>query len=90
MHGVCGIIGTLAVPFYPGAADAGITFGTQALGVVSVAAFVAVTSGALFYSLKALGMLRVPEEEEVNGLDVAEHGLEAYPTAGMAGTAPGR
>ena len=88
VHGVCGIIGTLAVPFYPGAADAGITLGTQAVGVVAVAAFVAVTSSALFLGLRAIGMLRVAAEEEIEGLDVTEHGLEAYPSAGLAGTAP--
>lgn len=88
VHGVCGIIGTLAVPFYPGAADAGITVGVQAIGVLAVAGFVAVTSGALFFALKAIGMLRVSEEEEIGGLDVAEHGLEAYPAAGLAGSAP--
>ena len=81
VHGVCGIIGTLAVPFYPGAADAGITIGVQAIGVGAVAAFVAVTSGILFSLLKAIGMLRVSEEEEVGGLDVYEHGIEAYPSS---------
>jgi Amt family ammonium transporter len=87
VHGVCGIIGTLAVPFYPGAADAGITIGTQAIGVLAVAGFVAVTSGILFFALKAAGMLRVSEEEEIGGLDIFEHGIEAYPVAsyGSAG-----
>jgi Amt family ammonium transporter len=89
VHGVCGIIGTLAVPFYPGAADAGITIGTQATGVVAVAGFVAVTSGLLFFALKAAGMLRVSAEHEVTGLDVTEHGIEAYPAAGMAGSGSG-
>lgn len=85
VHGVCGIIGTLAVAFYPGAAELGITFGTQAMGVGAVALFVAVSSGALFLGLKSIGMLRVSEEEEIGGLDITEHGIEAYPTAGMAG-----
>jgi ammonium transporter, Amt family len=90
VHGVCGIIGTLAVPFYPGAADAGITVGTQAIGVVSVAAFVAVTSGAVFFTLKAIGMLRVSEQEEMDGLDVHEHGVAAYPDLVFGGaSAPG-
>ncbi len=87
VHGVCGIIGTLFVPFYPGAADAGIAFGTQLIGVGAVAAFVAVTSAIVFSGLKAVGMLRVSEEEEVGGLDVTEHGLEAYPAAGLGGAA---
>ncbi|MFP5308310.1 MAG: ammonium transporter [Actinomycetes bacterium] len=79
VHGVCGMIGTLAVPFYPGAADAGITLGTQAIGVASVAGFVAVTSGLVFLALKAIGMLRVSEQEEMDGLDVHEHGVASYP-----------
>lgn len=79
VHGVCGLIGTLAVPFYPGAAADGITVGTQAIGVVSVAAFVATTSGLVFLALRAIGMLRVSEQEEMDGLDVHEHGVASYP-----------
>lgn len=91
VHGVCGIIGTLAVGVIASGESNGeytISLGTQALGIVAIAAFVAVTTGALFYALKAAGMLRVPQEEEIEGLDVTEHGLEAYPTAGLAGATP--
>ncbi len=80
VHGVCGAIGTLAVPFYPGAADAGITLGTQALGVVAIAAFVAATAGLLFLALKVTVGIRVSAEVEIEGLDVHEHGIAGYPT----------
>ena len=83
VHGVCGALGTLAVGFL--ATDGGLLYGggtdllvTQVIGVVSVAAFVIVTSGALFLALKATIGLRVPAEEEIEGLDVVEHGAPGY------------
>ncbi|MFT5222088.1 MAG: Amt family ammonium transporter [Glaciecola sp.] len=81
VHGVCGLIGTLAVPFYPGASAAGITLGTQALGVAAIAAFVAVTAGGLFLLLKVTVGIRVSAQVEIEGLDVHEHGIAGYPTA---------
>lgn len=73
VHGVCGIFGTLA----PG------IFGTKSLGVqligtLSVCAFAFVTSFALFYILKLIMGVRVDDQEEHEGLDVAEHGAPAY------------
>ncbi|MBN1403039.1 MAG: ammonium transporter [Opitutales bacterium] len=53
--------------------------GVQALGVVSVFAFVAVVAFAMFALLKYTVRLRVSEEEEALGLDLSEHGNEAYP-----------
>ena len=91
VHGVCGIIGTLAVGVIAAGESNGeytISLGTQALGIAAIAAFVAVTTGVMFLALRAAGLLRVPETEEVEGLDVTEHGLEAYPSAGLAGAAP--
>ncbi len=79
VHGVCGAIGTLAVPFYPGASEAGITLATQALGVVAIAAFVSVTAGVTFALVKATVGIRVSEQEELDGLDVHEHGIAGYP-----------
>ncbi len=81
VHGVCGIIGTLAVPFYPGAADAGISLGTQAIGVIAIIAFVSTTTGALFLALKVTVGIRVSPEVEVEGLDIHEHGVAGYPIA---------
>ncbi len=80
VHGVCGAIGTVMVAFYPGASEAGITVGTQLLGIGAVAAFVAVTSGALFMVLKVTVGIRVSEREEIDGLDLHEHGMLGYPT----------
>lgn len=89
VHGVCGAFGTLCVGlfatadsdywqqglFYGGSADQLLT---QAVGVVAVAAFVAVASWALFLVIKVTIGLRVSEEEEVAGLDVLEHGAPGY------------
>jgi ammonium transporter, Amt family len=89
VHGVCGAFGTLCVGlfatgdtdfwkqglFYGGGADQLVS---QLIGVVAVAAFVAVTAGALFLVIKATIGLRVGEEEELAGLDVPEHGAPGY------------
>ena len=60
--------------FYGGGADQLVS---QFIGVVSIAAFVLVTSGVLFFVLKKTVGLRVSEEEELEGLDVHEHGAPA-------------
>jgi Amt family ammonium transporter len=52
--------------------------GAQIVGVVAVFVFVTVAAGALFYALKATIGLRVPAEEEIEGLDVVEHGAPGY------------
>ena len=54
---------------------------SQIIGVVAIAAFVLVTSGILFFVLKSTIGLRVSEEEEVDGLDVHEHGAPGYSAA---------
>ncbi|MFA9429359.1 ammonium transporter [Egicoccus sp. AB-alg2] len=84
VHGVCGILGTLWVGlahvedglFYGGGAG---LLAVQALGVVAVVGFVGVTVGTLFLALKAADFLRVSEQEEIEGLDVHEHGVPGYP-----------
>jgi Amt family ammonium transporter len=84
VHGVVGVLGTLWVGI--AATDGGLLFGggtelliAQVIGIVGVAAWVAVTSGILFGTLKAMGQLRVSQREEVEGLDVHEHGFPGYP-----------
>ena len=47
-------------------------------GVVTVGAWVCLTMGAVFGVLKAMGKLRVPKKEEMQGLDINEHGADAY------------
>src|SRR5690606_13942148 len=53
--------------------------GIQPLGVVAIMAWTCVTSGLVFLAIKYTVGLRVTEEEELRGLDIDEHGIEAYP-----------
>ena len=73
VHLVCGIWGTLAVGIFGGA-----SFFTQLIGTLSVIAFTIVFSLIVGYAIKVSIGLRVSEEEEVNGLDVSEHDMNAY------------
>ena len=75
VHLICGIWGTIAVAFTNG--DASLA--TQLYGIVVVGIFTVVVSGVVWFILKAIMGLRVDEETEVNGLDMAELGMEAYP-----------
>ncbi|MCK0168832.1 ammonium transporter [Jannaschia sp. S6380] len=75
VHLIAGFWGTLVVPVYTD----GTSFGTQILGFVAIGAFVFIASLVVWLILKALGGIRVDEEAEINGLDMAELGMEAYP-----------
>ncbi len=75
VHGVCGAFGTLAVGVY----SAEHTIAVQALGVVAVGAFAFTATGLTFLAVRALMGLRVSEEEELDGLDIHEHGIAGYP-----------
>jgi Amt family ammonium transporter len=77
-HLVAGIWGTMAVPLTNGDAS----FASQALGVVSVGAFVVIASSILWMILKFSVGIRVSAEDEDLGLDMAELGMEAYPEFG--------
>ena len=93
VHGVCGALGTLAVGFFStveseGVVKKGLFYGggtdqliSQVIGVVAVAAFVLVAATILFAVLKATVGLRVDQQEEIEGLDVHEHGFAGYSTA---------
>ncbi|MEQ8819837.1 MAG: ammonium transporter [Sumerlaeia bacterium] len=85
VHGVCGAWGTLAVGIF---APASASLLTQAIGVAAAFAFVFPIMFVFFFVLKKLGLLRVSEEEEVAGLDVIEHGNEAYPASGYGVGSP--
>jgi Amt family ammonium transporter len=61
-----------------------ITFVTQLIGTLSISAFAFVVSFILFAAVKATLGIRVSAEEEVEGLDIGEHGNEAYPDFGTA------
>ncbi|MGP1394826.1 MAG: ammonium transporter [Inquilinaceae bacterium] len=78
-HLVAGIWGTLAVPLTNDAAS----FGTQALGVIAIGAFVVIVSAAFWFLIKVTVGIRVSDEDEVNGLDRSELGMEAYPEFGQ-------
>ncbi|MDA9351663.1 ammonium transporter [Flavobacteriaceae bacterium] len=79
VHLICGIWGTLAVGIF--GAMAGVDqFLIQLAGVGIVGAFCVICSFILLYIVKILsgGSIRVEKEEELKGLDLAEHGMDAY------------
>ncbi|QJQ97346.1 MULTISPECIES: ammonium transporter [Halomonas] len=80
VHGVVGIWGLLVVPLSNGDA----TFGAQLLGIVGIFAWVFLASLLVWVVLKAVMGIRVSEEEEYEGVDLAECGLEAYPEFSVA------
>ena len=75
VHGVVGIWGLIAVPFSNGDA----TFGAQLLGIVTIFAWTFIASLVVWGIIKAVMGIRVSEEEEYEGVDIAECGMEAYP-----------
>ncbi|MFP7569729.1 ammonium transporter [Marivita sp. S2033] len=75
VHLFCGIWGTLAVVL----TNPDASLGVQLYGISVVAIFVIVTSAAMWMLLKATLGIRVTEEDEIYGLDMAELGMEAYP-----------
>ncbi|MFP4107074.1 MAG: ammonium transporter [Phycisphaerae bacterium] len=92
VHGMNGIWGTLAIGLFaaPGLMDSdasasglfyggkGSLLGVQAMGTFSVVGFVMVTMGLVFLAIKATVGLRVDRSEELRGLDIGEHGMDAY------------
>ena len=99
VHGVVGTFGTLSIAFFAkyddaflGREDAGLFYGggidqlkTQLLFVAVHFIFVVAAAGGLFLAIKALIGLRVSAEEEINGLDVMEHGSAGYGFEGAHG-----
>ncbi len=93
VHGICGAWGLLATGLFATSGSPvdgsieGLFYGGgieqlwyQFVGVIAIGAFVAVTAGALFATMKAAGILRVSAEDEIEGLDIAEHGSPGYAT----------
>ncbi|MGB0767407.1 MAG: ammonium transporter [Phycisphaeraceae bacterium] len=79
VHGVCGIYGTLAVAF-SGIFEGNIgNIGVQAIGAISGFLFAFVCALILFGILKVSLGIRVSEAEEIEGLDLGEHDMSAYP-----------
>jgi Amt family ammonium transporter len=85
VHGTCGIWATLAVGLFN--TDKGLLtgngfgqLGVQIVGIVAIGLFAIVTSWILWSVIGAIfGGIRVTEQEEIEGLDIGEHGMEAYP-----------
>jgi len=94
VHLINGIWGTLAVGLFASAPLAGgdgqpplglfygggiNSFADQIVGVVSVGAFTFILSWVIWVIVNAVVGIRVSRDEELRGLDIAEHGMEAYP-----------
>ena len=78
VHLICGIWGTLAVGIF-GALASFDQFLIQLAGVGIVGAFCVTCSFIILFIVKSTVGLRVDKEEELRGLDISEHGMEAYP-----------
>jgi Amt family ammonium transporter len=82
VHGLCGVWGGLATGILGQNIPEGLTRSSyilvQVKGTVIICAWAFVTMAILFYILKAINLLRVTPEEEQAGLDLSEHGMQAY------------
>jgi Amt family ammonium transporter len=75
VHGVVGVFGLLVVPF----TNTGATFVGQLVGGLTIFVWVFGASFITWFVIKAVMGIRVTEEEEYEGVDLAECGMEAYP-----------
>ena len=75
VHGVVGLWGLLVVPL----TNSDATFFGQLVGALTIFAWVFITSGILWYALKSIIGIRISQEDEEEGADISECGLEAYP-----------
>ncbi|GAB4512389.1 MAG: ammonium transporter [Allomuricauda sp.] len=77
VHLICGIWGTLAVGLF--GSKAGFDqFLVQLAGIGAAAAFCSSTAFIILFAIKKTAGLRVSREEELDGLDIHEHGMDAY------------
>ncbi|MDC0134748.1 ammonium transporter [Alphaproteobacteria bacterium] len=75
VHLFAGIWGTIAVVF----SNSDATIGTQLYGITAIGAFTIIASAILWYIIKMTIGIRVTPEEELEGMDLSEIGMEAYP-----------
>jgi len=85
VHLVCGIWGTLAVALF--GAKAGFSqFISQMIGIVCIGVFSFGSAYLIFFLVKKFVGIRVSETEEIEGLDLHEHGMSAYPNFNVVAT----
>ncbi len=75
VHGTCGFLGLMLVPF----TNSDVSFSGQLIGAATIFGWVFSTSFAVWFVLKMVMGIRVSAEEEYEGVDIGECGLEAYP-----------
>jgi Amt family ammonium transporter len=75
VHGTCGLLGLLLVPI----TNDGVSFSGQLIGAATIFGWVFVTSLIVWFVIKMVMGIRVSAEEEYEGVDIGECGLEAYP-----------
>ena len=75
VHLFAGIWGTIAVVF----SNSDATIGAQLYGITAIGAFTIIASAILWYIIKITMGIRVTPEEELEGMDLSEVGMEAYP-----------
>ena len=76
VHGVVGLLGLLLVPVTNGENS---SFSGQLIGAATIFFWVFICSFIVFFAIKMIMGIRVTEEEEYEGVDISECGLEAYP-----------
>jgi len=75
VHGVVGFFGLLIVPL----TNSGASFSGQLIGAATIFVWVFCTSFVVWFALKKIIGIRVSEEEEYEGVDISDCGMEAYP-----------
>ncbi len=78
VHGLCGVWGGIATAIFGSYGDGYGNWVAQIVGSIAIPVWAFATMFILFKILKSIGMLRVSKEEELRGLDIGEHGEEAY------------
>ncbi len=88
IHGIAGILGTILTGIFAdpkiNSAGKGLLYGNskqfliQLLAVFLCLVYVAIVTGIIFLIIRVFTRIRVSEEEEIAGLDISEHGEEAY------------